>query len=127
MPYQFELLKDESILITTFSGQLNAAELREWWQAVDEQSAALGRGYHIIDIRSLGLDLNGMFGLGREQWVQEAVRRFPNFPLAPVVVAHESLSRIAASAMRQPDYNHLLVPIFANHDEALAYIRGQKQ
>lgn len=127
MSYQFERIEGQPILISTLQGQVNAVELRDWWQAVSEHTAAIGRGYHIIDVRQFGLDLNGMVGLSREIWVQEAVRRYPNFPLSPIVVGQAPLARMAASVRSQPDFSHLVVPIFASREEALSYIRGQTQ
>lgn len=125
MPHQFERVDGQPILISTFSGVLKAEELRDWWTAVQEHSAAIGRGYHIIDARDIRFDLNSLMIVSRESWAQEAIRGFADMPLTPIVISTDEMAQMANSLRRMPQYSRLTVPIFATRDEAMAYIQNE--
>lgn len=123
MPHQLERLDGKPILISTFNGVLKAEELRVWWAAVNDHSAAIGRGYHIVDVRDISLDLNSLMAVSRERWVQDAIIHFDDLPLTPVLIGTDEMARIANNLGRTPQYSRLTVPIFRSREEALAYIQ----
>jgi hypothetical protein len=125
MPHQLERINGQPILISTFNGVLKAEELRGWWAAVTDHSAAIGRGYHIVDVRDISLDLNSLMAVSRESWVQDAIVNFADLPLVPVVIGTDEMARIATSLGRTPQFSRLAVPIFRSRDEALAYIQNE--
>jgi hypothetical protein len=125
MPHQLERIEGQPVLISTFNGVLKAEELRGWWTAVTEHSAAIGRGYHIVDVRDVSLDLNSLMTVSRERWAQEAIVHFDELPLTPVLIGTDEMARIAANLGRTPQYSRLTVPIFRSRDEALAYVQNQ--
>ncbi len=124
MPIHFEWMEGEPILLASLSGKVTPEMIYQLYEESARLADEAGHAYRITDVS----DLDGSFG-DLVLVMAKAASGQPGSPSDPritaVLVGSEMLVRIYAEGLRQEQYGKLNVPLFANHDEALVYLREQ--
>jgi hypothetical protein len=125
MPIVVEKLPNEPILILTYSGDVQAADM----VAVQGTSLALTEGsqgpvYRINNTLPLNLTFGMMIAiLGEAAAARPGSGRDGRF--VDLAVVNTELARLGVTALGQEQYGHLNIPIFGDLDSALKYAREQ--
>jgi hypothetical protein len=118
-----EKLPAEPIIISTYTGFVNAQDIREGVVEIARLSQTIeGRVYAIADVRTISSSFAEVLAILRDQSKGEAgTTTDPN--LVVVLVGTDSMAKLYVSAMRNNSYGGVMVPMFATMEAALDSVR----
>ncbi|MCS6835348.1 MAG: hypothetical protein NZ750_04940 [Anaerolineae bacterium] len=121
MTYVIEQHPTLPLLVTTFSGYVDADEFVRWNTELLARASALGlsHSYVLMDIRQADTDFAAIVqGLTR---MSQAVQQTPNaIETFFAFLGSHPMARLSVDMMRQPQYGGFDVPIFLTYEDAVA-------
>jgi hypothetical protein len=122
MPLTYEVLADEPIIVLRYSGPFSSQDLMQGYSIVVQEMGHLPHTYRLIDfsqatstfpevivaIKTAGAGLPGSMSAGNA---------------TTVIVGTNQWVRLAQDFMKSAQFGGLHIPIFNNHQDALATLR----
>jgi hypothetical protein len=126
MPYRFERLPDEPILIIDLSEFNLLQEVDDFARDIEAIWASYpGDFYEIMDVRNIRITFNDIVqGLGKATRGQQGeIRSVPSRMRLRIFIANSELVRFGVKALRQVQYGSMPAALADSMDEALALAR----
>ena len=120
-------LDGESIIVTTYTGEINAQIIREGSMKVAELMASIpGKVYAVVDLSTIETSFAEVLKILADQAKgQEGTTTDPKLA-AMVIVGSNSMVRMYADAMRKRN-QAVVVPMFPSVDEGVEALRKMMQ